>query len=229
MATQTDPATTPRAPLTRERVLQAAVDLADESGIDAISMRKVGHELGVEAMSLYNHVANKEDLLDGMVDIVVGEIALPPESDDWKTTMRDQALRAREVLMRHQWAPRVIETRVNFTPTMMTYMDAMIGIFLRGGFSVDLAHHALHALGSRVLGFVQEPFREADAGGDHDPEMTAAMFQQMAAAYPNIGALMAEISHNEDDILGDGCDDQFEFEFALDIMLEGLERKHALE
>lgn len=223
MAAQDDSSAQARTPLSRERVLRAAVTLADEVGIESLSMRRLGHELGVEAMSLYNHVASKDDLLDGMVDVVVGEIDAPADGSDWKAAMRRRAISAREVLMRHPWAPAVIESRTNATPTILKYMDSIIGIFRNGGFSINLTHHAMHALGSRMLGFTQELFDDSEELAE-SPEVAALMLQQMTSEYPNISAMMVEISHEEDSILGLGCDDQVEFEFALDLILDGLER-----
>lgn len=223
MATQTDKSAEPRVPLSRERVLRAAVDLADRSGIEAISMRKIGLALGVEAMSLYNHVANKEDILDGMVDVVVSEIDPPARGSDWRTAMRNRVLSAREALLRHPWASAVIVSRVNMTPTMLRYMDSVAGILRNGGFSVDLTHHTIHVMGSRVLGFVQELYDDSEGLAD-SPDMAAIMLQQMADEYPHITELAMEITHDDDSIVGKGCDDQFEFEFGLDLILDGLER-----
>jgi AcrR family transcriptional regulator len=223
MATRTEEATERRAPLSRERVLHAAVDLADREGIEAVSMRRVGQELGVEAMSLYNHIANKEDLLDGMVDAVVGEIGPDADDGDWKPALRNRILAARRTMLRHPWASAVIGSRTQPSPAMMGYMDTTGGIFLRGGFSVDLMHHAFHALGSRVLGFSQELFDDSSEL-DQSPEMQAVMLQQMAAVYPNITKVVLQVNHDEASVVGSGCDDQFEFEFALDLMLDGLER-----
>ena len=211
-----------RAPLTRERVLQAAVDLADREGIDALSMRRLGAELGVEAMSLYNHVRNKEDVLDGMVDLIVGEIDPAGDDADWKQAIRNRILSARRTMLRHAWASAVITSRTQASPVMMKYMDSMGGVMLRGGFSVDLMHHAFHALGSRVLGFSQELFD--DSSPDVPPDQMAIMAQQMASEFPNIVAVMEQVQHDEASVVGSGCDDQFEFEFALDLVLDGLER-----
>jgi len=212
----------PRTPLSRERVLRAAVALADERGIEELSMRKLGQALGVEAMSLYNHVANKEDVLDGMVDFVVGEIDPLPTGTDWKTAMRQRALSARRALLRHPWASRVLESRTNPTPTVLEYFDSMIGLFRAGGFSIDLTHHAMHAMGSRLLGFTQELFD--DSNNDLGPEVQAIMLREMATKYPHLSEMALAISHDENSVVGKGCDDQFEFEFALDILLDGLER-----
>lgn len=221
-------AKTPRLPLSRERVLAAAVEFADEAGIESVSMRRLGDRLGVEAMSLYNHVENKEDLLDGMVDLVVDEIDLPDRTDDWKTAMRSQILAAREAMKQHPWAPKVIETRTNMSASMMRYMDAFCGLFVNSGFSLDLTHHALHALGSRMLGFTQELFDDSEAL-EQSPEIQALMMRQMQDHYPNIYKMMQAITHDEDSIVGTGCDDDIEFVFSLDLLLDGIERMRLAE
>jgi AcrR family transcriptional regulator len=222
MATQPDAATKPRPPLSRERVLAAAVALADAGGVDALSMRKLAQELGVVPMALYKHVASKDELLDGMVNLVVGEIDPPAGGTGWKTAIRRRILSARRALLRHPWASRVLESRTDPTPAVVAYMDSMIGMFRAGGFSIDLTHHAMHAMGSRLLGFSQELFQE---GTDLGPDMDPAAVQAMAGAYPHITELVTAISHDGASVVGKGCDDQFEFEFALDLMLAGLERR----
>jgi AcrR family transcriptional regulator len=229
MAVQPDAAQNPRLPLTRERVLRAAVDLADARGIESLTMRNLGHELGVEAMSLYNHVANKEDVLDGVVAVVTGEVLAavdeiePPSSAaEWKPAMRRRILAAREVLLRHRWAPGVLESRTTAPPTVLQLYDSLLGLMLEAGFSIDLAHHAFHALGSRILGFSQELFVSGDE--DVPPEMAAVMVQQIAAGFPHLGELVKVVYHDTGSTLGSGCDDQFEFEFGLDLILDGLER-----
>jgi AcrR family transcriptional regulator len=221
MATQVDATAQPRVPLSTERVLRAAVALADAGGVDALSMRKIAQELGVVPMALYKHVANKDELLDGMVDVIVGEIDPAPTGTDWKTAIRQRVLSARSALLRHPWASRVIESRTKPTPAVLRYMDSMIGMFRAGGLSIDLTHHAMHAMGSRLLGFTQELF---DDTADVGPEAEAAMLREMAKAYPHIAELVVAITHDEASVVGQGCDDQFEFEFALDLMLDGLER-----
>ncbi|MEZ4502279.1 MAG: TetR/AcrR family transcriptional regulator [Dehalococcoidia bacterium] len=214
-----------RTPLSRERVLHAAVALADAEGLPSLSMRRLGQELGVEAMSLYNHVASKDDVLDGVVDLVMQEIEVEPsDGAGWQASVRRSVLAAREVLTRHSWMPAVIETRTTPTPAMMAYMDAMIGRFLAGGFSVDLTHHALHVLGSRVLGFTQELYDD-DGPASGSAEDAMLLFQQMASQYPNMARMFQEVLHDTDDaILGDGCDSDAEFVFGLDLILDGLER-----
>jgi len=202
------------------------VAYADERGIDELSMRKLGQQLGVEAMSLYYHVSNKDEILDGMVDHVVAQIEVQPGGDDWKISMRRQILAARQVMAQHRWAIGVLETRKTASPAIMRYFDTVGGLFREGGFSVDLMHHAMHALGSRVLGFSQELF---DDSGDDEPEMDEAVVKQLQESYPNIAAIVEEIQHQEETIVGSGCDDDIEFRFALDIILDGLERKRDAE
>jgi AcrR family transcriptional regulator len=207
--------------LSKERVLAAAVALADAQGVEGLSMRKLAQELGVVPMALYKHVANKDELLDAMVDVVVGEIDPPAGGTDWKTAMRRRVLSARGALLRHPWASRVMESRASPTPAVLAYMDSMIGMFRAGGFSIDLTHHAMHAMGSRLLGFSQELFDEtADVG----PGMDAETLRELAGTFPHITELVAAITHDQASVVGVGCDDQFEFEFALDLMLDGLER-----
>lgn len=221
----------PRAPLSRDRVLRAAVELADRDGLEALTMRRLAQELGVEAMSLYHHVANKEAILDGVVEVVLGEIVEavadvgpPAPEDDWQGALRNRILTARRVLLRHVWAPRVMETRSSLSPVLIAYFDGTLGILRAGGFSYDLAHHAMHALGSRALGFTQELFEPDDP--DVGTAEAEAMFEQMADHFPHIVAMMAEVAHQTDGTLG-WCDDQHEFEFGLDVVLDGLEARRA--
>jgi AcrR family transcriptional regulator len=223
MATHTDPDQATRTRLSRERVLRAAVGLADDQGIESVSMRKLAQELGVDPMSLYNHVANKEDLLDGMVDLVIGEIDPGPSDGDWKTVLRARAMAARETLLRHRWATRVIESRAGASPVIMRHFEAVAGILRDGGFSVDLMHHALHVLGSRMLGFTQELFDVAGPLAE-GPEVLALTARRMAGEFPHLSEMLLQISHDEATVVGSGCDDQLEFAFALDLILDGLER-----
>jgi len=217
-------------PLTRERVLRAAVSLADGDGLDAVSMRKVGQELGVEAMSLYNHVDNKEDILEGMLEIVMLEIEeatdgfrLPREDDDWKSAMRERIMTARKSMLRHKWAPSILETRTEMSPLMVRYTDALIGIMRHGGLSYDLAHHAMHTLGTRMLGFNLELF-EPESKEESEAD-TMAIMTQMAPQIPHLIEMMTEIVHDDgpDNTMG-WCDDETEFVFSLDLVLDGLER-----
>ena len=207
-----------RAQLTREQVLTTAIELADRDGIESISMRKLAQELGVEAMSLYTHVRSKDDLLDGMVDAVISTIPVDADAADWRTSLRRMALGARGVMLRHPWAPRTVETRATPGPAGIAYVNAVLGILREGGFSIAQAHHALHILGSRLLGFTQSIF---DDSADPDAEAAASLPDEFAAAFPYVAEMAAAVAHGG--ALGP-CDDDGEFEFALDFMLDGLHR-----
>lgn len=230
MVAETESGTGTRTPLSRDRVLVAAVSVADEGGIEALTMRGLADALDVEAMSLYYHVANKEALLDGVADVVIGEVLeavgeLDCDPADWKGALRQRALTAREVMLRHKWAPGVLETRTKMSPPLLLYYNGILEIFRAGGMSYDLAHHAMHALGSRVLGFTQEMFDPAP--GSEDEEANEAVLAEMMERLPYLVEMMGEIVHDDpEDTIG-WCDDQTEFIFALDLMLDGLERKVA--
>ncbi|MEV4149190.1 TetR/AcrR family transcriptional regulator C-terminal domain-containing protein [Amycolatopsis sp. NPDC049691] len=209
-----------RIPLSRERVLRAAVALADEHGLRAVTMRRLADELDAEAMSLYYHVAKKEDLLDGIVDVVAQEIneavdRLEP-GPDWRRTVRRRILAAREVFLRHRWAPALFETRSSTSLAVLKYYDALVGVMRDGGFSHDRIHHALHALGSRALGFSHEVF-DPNAGA------SAEIPGDLAAQLPNLAGMLSEIAHDDPDSTLGWCDDQAEFEFGLDLILDGLD------
>jgi AcrR family transcriptional regulator len=215
-----------RTPLSRDRVLRAAVALADESGIESLSMRNLALDLGVVPMALYKHVANKDELLGGMIDVIVGEIDPLLTDADWKRVIRARILSAREVLLRHPWAPLAIESRNEPTPAILDYLNSMVGALREGGFSTNLAHHVMHAMGSRMLGFSQELFdatRRAGRSGTADPEPPAAFPAEAAARFPHLAAIATAASHDDASVVGDGCDDQFEFEFALDLLLDGID------
>lgn len=218
----------PRIPLSRRRVLRGAVRLADRDGVDSLTMRKLAQEVGAEAMSLYHHVANKEAVFDGLAEMVleevmeaVGKVEAPDPAEDWRAALRARVLAAREVLLRHRWAPQLLATRTN--PLVIAYYDQVVGILRAGGFSFDLAHRALHVLGSRALGFTQELF-QPDAAQDVDAEAAMA---EMGDRFPNIVGMLADAVHDDPDGTLGFCDDQFEFEFALDLILDGLERRRA--
>jgi AcrR family transcriptional regulator len=209
-----------RLPLNRERVLRAAVALADEHGLPAVTMRRLAEELGAEAMSLYYHVAKKEDVLDGIVDVVAQEVneavARLEDGPDWKRTARRRILAARQVFLRHRWAPALFETRSSTSLAVLKYYDSLVGLMREGGFSHDRIHHALHALGSRALGFSQELF---DPGAGASAEVPA----DLAAQLPNLTGMLSEIAHDDPDSTLGWCDDQAEFEFGLDLILDGLD------
>ena len=214
---QTDPTAEPRIPLSKERVLRAAVNLADEAGIESLTMRKLGQELGVEAMSLYNHVSNKDDILDGIVDIVVNEIDLPSNEADWKTDMRQWAISAREILLRHPWACSLIVSRPRVDSAWLRYFDSAFGRLREAGFSIEMTHHAWHVLDSHILGFT---LQELNSPFDTEeiPEV-AAMFPRQVPPdeYPYITEYITDV------FMDSGHDDDFEFEFGLDLILDGLE------
>jgi len=212
----------PRLPLTRERVLRTAIELADRDGIESLSMRKLGRVLGVEAMSLYNHVASKDDLLDGLADIIVGEIEVPSNGGEWKADMRRRAISAREVLARHPWAGGLMESRTNPSAARLRYPDAVIGILRDAGFSIELAVHAFFTLDSYIYGFaVQE--KNLPSG---TPEELAVMSELTlreipAGEYPHLNEVIV------DHVMAHGFDYADEFEFGLDLILDGLERLRA--
>ncbi len=200
-------------------MLRAAVDLADAFGIASLSMRKLGEELGVEAMSLYNHVANKDDVLDGMVDVVFGEIELPLHGRKWKPAMRARAISAREVLSRHPWATGLMDSRATPGPATLRHHDAVIGSLRSGGFTVALTAHAFSVLDSYIYGFAMQ---EASLPFD-TPEETVELAQAIMAQlpvdeYPHLTELTVE------HVLQPGYDYAEEFAFGLDLILDGLER-----
>ncbi len=222
----TDPNAEPRARLNRDRVLQTAIALADSVGIASLTMRKLGAELGVEAMSLYRHVADKSDLLDGMIDAVFAEIDLPTGDVDWRTAMRQRAISAREVLSRHRWAIGLMESRATPGPATLRHHDTVIGILRGADFSVELTAHAYSVLDSYIYGFaLQQPNLPFDS-----PEETAQLAQAIMARFasgehPHLTELT--VQH----VLQPGYDYGDEFEFGLDLILDGLERavaQHAL-
>ena len=213
-----------RAPLSRERVLHAAVALADEAGVESLSMRKLSQKLDVVPMALYKHVANKEELLDGMVEVIISEIDTQVRGEDWKDAVRLRILSARQAMLRHRWASQVIESRTHAPPVVLEYMNSLIGLFRKGGLSADLTHHVMHALGSRMWGFTQEVFPTPPPPAE--PEAREAMFHQVAMRYPYIIEIATAGSHEQETAVGSGCDDQFEFEFALSLLLDGFERLH---
>jgi AcrR family transcriptional regulator len=229
MKTAKPPDPAPRTRLNRERVLQAAVVFADQHGLEALNMRDLAAELQVVPMAIYKHVANKEDLLDGMVDALVREIESPPPETSWKSSVRQMVLSARNAILRHEtWARRAIESRPRRSQTVLAHMDRMAGAFRGSGFSDDLTHHVMHTLGNRMWGFSPELFNDATAE-THEPVDSAVMkeaLREAAARYPNIFAITHSATGGDESLLGRGCDEQFEFEFALDLLLDGFERLH---
>jgi AcrR family transcriptional regulator len=220
-----EPATTgteERVQLTPERVLRGATAIADSSGIAALTMRSLAQELRVKPMSLYHHVANKEEILNGIVDAVFGEIELPSPEDDWRTAMRQRAISARLVLGRHAWATPLMSSRTSPGPATLRHHDAVIGTLRRGGFSVALAAHAFSVIDSYIYGFaLQEatlPFDSPDSAA----EVAEQIFKQFPTdTYPYLAELT--VAH----VLQPGYDYGDEFVFGLDLILDGLERSLA--
>lgn len=223
---------TRREPLTRERIVEVAGALADAEGLDAVTMRRLADELGVEAMSLYHHVLDKDALLDGLVAAIIGEVndAVGENGgDDWRAALRDRCLVARDVMVRHPWAPTLIGTRTTIPTSVVFYYEDVLGLLVEGGFSYALAHKALHALGTMPLGFVQELFSPAATGGSLDVDAAEAEFEELAAELPHMTTMVAaEIHANDGDVLG-WCDSRAEFEFTLDLLLDGLERRRKVD
>lgn len=222
-----------RKPLNRARVLTAAIAVADVDGLSGVTMRSVGEQLGVEAMALYRHVSGKDDLLDSLAETVIGEInaacaelAPPDDPREWRTAIRRTILTARTTLLRHPWAPELISTRGTMGPELMGYFDRFAGILMEGGFSVDLVHHTLHAFGTRALGWAPEVFQPgAPAVVDADAAMAAVA--SFADQLPYVARVVEHLVHDAETTLG-WCDDQEEFEFGLDVMLDGLEARSRL-
>ncbi len=211
----------PRKRLSRGAVLAAAVALADERGIEAVTMRKLARELGVEAMSLYNHVANKTDLLDGMIDIVFSEIEAPAAEGDWKAQMRNRAVSTREALLRHRWAVGEMEGRTNHGPSNMKVHDAVLGCLRAAGFSIEMTIHAMSVQDAYIYGFA---LQQTDMASQTPEDFAAEAQRQMVdyadalADYPNLVEVVG--GH----VAKAGYDYEAEFLFGLDVILDGLER-----
>ena len=216
-----EPATEPRPRLSKERVLRAAVALAVRDGIESLSMRKLADELGAGAMSLYHHVPNKEQLLDGMVDIVFSEIELPPTDVDWKTAMRKRAVSTREALARHRWAVGLMEGRTTHGPSNLSLHNAVLGCLRAAGFSLEMTVHAYSVLDAYIYGFaLQETDMSSETADDFAAEAQRQMleYEAVLADYPYlvevVGGYVAE----------SGYDYATEFLFGLDLILDGLDR-----
>jgi AcrR family transcriptional regulator len=210
----------PRARLSRERVLQAAVDLAVRDGIESLTMRKLGDELGAGAMSLYHHVPNKQELLDGMVDIVFGEIELPSTEDDWKTAMRKRALSTREVLGRNRWAIGLMEGRTTHGPANLALHNAVLGCLRAAGFSLEMTVHAYSVQDSYIYGFaLQESDMSSETADDFAAEAQRQMheYEAVLADYPHLVEVVG--GH----VAKAGYDYASEFLFGLDLILDGLD------
>jgi AcrR family transcriptional regulator len=212
-----DPSATPRVPLSRERILLAAIALADEGGLESLSMRKLAQALGVKAMSLYNYVTNRDDILDGIVDIVVSEIELPDRSDgaDWQAAMRRRAISAHKVLLRHPWATMAMMSRLNVGPAMLRYVDATLGCLCEAGFSDEMADHAWNAIDSHIYGFTLQALNFPLDAAEY-PEVAAHYISNLPAdKYPYLNQLTQHVIEGRYDGLHD-------FAFGLELILAGL-------
>jgi AcrR family transcriptional regulator len=208
-----------RAPLNRDRILKAALGLADRKGIDGLSMRRLGQALGVEAMSLYNHVTDKEDVLDGLVDIVFTEIELPCETGDWKEAMRRRAISALASLTRHRWAVGLLESRVRAGPANLHHHDSVLRCLREAGFSLPMAAHAYSVLDSYIYGFALQQATLPFDTGEQAAAMAEGLMRQFASgAYPYMTEIATEL------VMKPGYSYAVEFEFGLDLILDGLER-----
>ena len=210
-----------RVPLTRERVLQAAIERADQGGLEALTMRKLGQELGVEAMALYHHFASKDDLVDGMVDLVFGEIDVPDDGRDWRRAMRKRAISVRDALLRHRWAIGLMESRRTPGPANLRHHDAVIGSLRAGGFDIAMAAHAYSLLDSYIYGFaltkMNLPFDTSEDVG----EVAQTMLEPFPAGeYPHLMEILT------DHVMQPGYDYGDEFEYGLDLILDGLAKMH---
>ena len=219
VATRTESKAEHRRPLSRKRVMRAAFERADKDGIESLSMRKLAQELGVEAMSLYRHVRNKGEIVDGIIDRVFGEIGLPRCGVEWKTAMRQRAVSVREALARHPWAIGLMESRTTPGPATLQHHDAVIGCLREAGFSIAMAAHAYSVLDSYIYGFALQqaslPFKTSDEG----VEVADGILRQFSVdAYRYLTEMAVE------HVLQPGYDYAVEFEFGLDLILDSLER-----
>jgi len=213
-----------RIPVTRERVLQAALGLADEGGVDAVSMRKVADVLGVKAMSLYNHVANKDEVLDGMVDATYGEIAAPTPDANWQAQVREIAISAHEVFLRHPWAAG-LQMSVKPGPARLRYGDRLLGCFRDAGFSKQLTYHGYHIIESYILGYTSQVLAYRAVDTDQFEDVLARFTRgDFAKEYPHFTE--HALQHIEPE---PGQEDVNAYELGLDMILEGLESERNAE
>ncbi|MDQ3643597.1 MAG: TetR/AcrR family transcriptional regulator C-terminal domain-containing protein [Actinomycetota bacterium] len=219
MTTRPKPRKKRRLPLNRDRVLRAALALADAGGLETLTMRMLGRKLGVEAMSLYNHVANKEDIVDGMVDLVFSEIDLPASGADWKTAMRERAIAVREALSRHRWAIGLMESRRNPGPATLRHHDAVIGSLRAAGFDMAMAAHIYPLLDSYIYGFAMTQMNLPFENTKEVAEVAQSMLQAFPVnEFPHLATFITEHA------MKPGYDHANEFEWGLDVILDGLER-----
>ncbi len=211
-----------RAPLSRERVLRGAVAVADAGGIGSLTIRSLAQELGVKPMSVYYHVANKDEILDGIVDIVFGEIDLPSADGDWRAEIRRRAESARRVLSDHPWAIALLESRTSPGPATLRQHDAVIGTLRAAGFSVEMTAHAYALLDAYVYGFALQEAALPFEGPDTASDVTDPIMERMATGeYPHLVELATEY------VIQPGYDFGNEFDFGLGMILDALARSLA--
>ncbi|MGC4111612.1 MAG: TetR/AcrR family transcriptional regulator [Nocardioides sp.] len=234
MVTSPDPQRNARstARLSREAIARAGIAIADAEGLDALSMRRLGQDLRANPMSIYHHLRDKDAVLDAMVDTVIASVDPPPSGPDpsrrggdWRHELRSLVMAARHELKRHPWVPAVVQQRERPTEVILGHIEQVLTILRDGGCSVELSHHALHLLGSRILGFSQDLFNDSADERAGDPAASgrdgAPDLEGWSVAYPHVVELAAAVTH--DGVLA-GCDDEHEFTFALDVLLDGIER-----
>jgi len=219
MATDTFTRGETRTPLSRERVLRAAMALADAGGIESLTMRRLAKELGVEAMTLYYHVANKDDILTGLVDMVVSEMELPRPDVAWKASLRTSAISSYEVLVRHQWAANLVLAGPSVSIARLRHMNGILGVLRTAGFSPEMTDHAYHALDSHIMGFALW-VASMNLGSEEDLKAMAAEFLTTLSRedLPHLA------EHVEQHLKPSDPDDEGEFAFGLDLILDGLDR-----
>ncbi len=217
MAKTSNPNPVPPTPLSRERVLCAALRLADAEGIESLSMRKLAQELGVQAMSLYNHVANKDDMLDGIVDIVVSEIEVPGLETDWQTAMRRRAISAHGVLLRHPWATMPLVSRVNVGPAMLRYVNATLGCLCEAGFSLAMADQVWNAMDSHIYGFTLQELNFPFEAAEYSAAAAQGLVLIPVDKYPYLNRLTHDVIEGRYDGLHD-------FEFGFELILNSLDQ-----
>jgi AcrR family transcriptional regulator len=214
-----------RVPLTRERVFEAAIRLADEGGLESLTMRKLAGELGVEAMSLYHHVANKNELVSSIVDRVVAEFELPADEKSWETAVRRCALSAHEALVRHPWAcnPAITPSGAfDAFSARMQYMEWLLGRLRGAGFTPELTYQGYHAVDSHIFGFTLWQLAHSATTTPLVPDLAAAVLRELSESeFPNL------IEHIHQHLEAPGNDGALAFEFGLDLILAGLKRAHA--
>jgi AcrR family transcriptional regulator len=217
MSTQTTEPAQRRAPLSRERVLQTAIRLADEGGLESLTMRRLGQELGVEAMAMYHYFANRDQIVDGIVDLVFAEIELPSDDGDWKAAMRRRAISLRDVLLRHRWAIGLMESRRKGGPANLRHHDAVIASLRAGGMDIPMAAHAYSLLDSYIYGFALTKMTLPFDTGEEIAEVAQGLRQSFdLSEYPHLVEMMGHA-------LEPGYDFGDEFEYGLDAILDSLE------